>query len=220
MKEYEEIVKSLQKGLEAEHTAIDQYRAQLENLKNAYARQVFGHALRHEREHAGHFARALSFFSRQNAMPGLRESLGLVGQRLGMWSRTTEAKGFLAGIAAAFIGATLAPGIKKGLRPLAVKATQGVMTISEKARDAIDSMSKGVKEIADEAKKIKDEEFARLSAEKDELEKAIMEELKGNHESALKELMDLKDEITNLKSELSKIKKLGQEVINPEEDDD
>ncbi|MDK2878657.1 MAG: hypothetical protein PWR06_1373 [Thermoanaerobacteraceae bacterium] len=96
----------------------------------------------------------------------------------------------------------------------------GKKYFSEKARDAIDSMSKGVKEIADEAKKIKDEEFARLSAEKDELEKAIMEELKGNHESALKELMDLKDEITNLKSELSNIKKLGQEVINPEEDDD
>lgn len=38
----------------------------------------------------------------------------------------------------------------------------GKKYFSEKARDAIDSMSKGVKEIADEAKKIKDEEFAIL----------------------------------------------------------
>jgi len=220
LKEYEEIVRSLQNGLEAEQAAIDQYRAQLETLKNAYARQVFGHALKHEREHAGHFARALRFFGRQNAAPGMRESLGLTGQRLGMWGRTAETRGFLAGIAAAFLGAALAPGIRKGLRPVAVKATQGVMAVSEKAREAMNTMGESVKGIADEAKKIKDEELSGLAAEKDELERSLVEELKGQHESALKELLDLKNEIINLKGEFDTIRKLGKETIEPEEDDD
>jgi hypothetical protein len=144
--------------------------------------------------------------------------LHTVWYRLGAYSRTAETKGFIAGLFTAALWGALAPGIKRGLRPLAVKATQGFLAISEQSKKALGNLEGSMKEIALEARKIRDEEFANLGFEKDEIQRALEEELKNHHQASLDEINELKNQLASLKSQFDEIKNNPPDrYTNPED---
>lgn len=126
--------------------------------------------------------------------------------RLSMALRSNKAKGFYWGVTAAALFTVVAPMVKKAVRPITVKAVEGVYTLSEYAKKLADDAKKGIDDIAKEATKFKDEQLMKMHAENDEIAKSIIEELQAQRNEALKEAQELKTVVEKLERDIEEIK--------------
>lgn len=208
----ESLISKLTNGINQETEAINQYMADIEDTRNPYVKQVLKHAFFDERTHLDNLRRTLKFFeSRKNENFTWRDSAAMNINRLSTAMRSNKAKGFLWGITAAALLGIVAPMVKKAVRPIAVKAVEGVFTLSENVKKLADDAKKGIDDITKEAVRFKDEQLVKIHTENDEIAKSIIEELQIQRNEALKEAQELKNMVEKLERDIEEIRKNGNQ---------
>ncbi|MDI3310774.1 MAG: ferritin family protein [Thermoanaerobacterium sp.] len=208
MENKDSLMKVLSDGINSETLAIEQYMADLDKIRNPYLRNIFKKVLSDEKAHQNSFKRAYDFFGKtRNNELTWQDNVSMRFKMLSNFMSTNTTKGFLLGVSAAFILASIGPNIKRALKPVAVGAVSGAMTVSEKMRNLADVAKQNIDVIAKDAVKYKDEQLSKMRNDSDEIAKSIIEELQNQRDAALKEAQDLKARMDALEKEISELSK-------------
>lgn len=115
-------------------------------------------------------------------------------------------QGFLVGMGVAALGYFLAPQLKKTLRPVAVKGTQGVMSLGSKTKhileDGKDKISNFITQNPEETG-----DSRMDSGEEKGFSSQVLKELMEEREASNRIMSELKDSILSLKEEISNMKR-------------
>lgn len=121
---------------------------------------------------------------------------------LGTLNSGLRNKSFWIGAGAMAIGIVLWPGIKKSLRPAAVKLAQGSMVVASRAKEVIDSAKENVNKIAKDAQEINKQKYNNYNVEYGQMEPPVINELKLQRDMALDEINMLKEQLNSLYTQI------------------
>ncbi|HWR41909.1 hypothetical protein [Sporomusa sp.] len=143
----EESVLGLEQVFEAKLAAIRIYEQRLGTITDPYARRSLQQMIRKERAELLHLAELTDLVEQSPEMTGLARTRRRVNHEVKM--RTGQDMTFWLG--AAVVGAVLLPSVRDKLRPLAVKAVQGVLGLTDQAQGIFSGMREDIEDLVSEA---------------------------------------------------------------------
>ncbi len=160
----EDTVMGLEQVFEAKLAAIRTYEKRLTMVTDPYARKTIQNMIRKERRELVNLADLTDLVEQGPEMNGLTRTR----RKLNHQVKTNTGKDLTFWLGAAVVGAVLLPSVREKLRPLAVKAVQGVMGLSEQAQGLFSGVREDIEDLVSEA------QFEKL---KDSIDGAIADEI-------------------------------------------
>jgi hypothetical protein len=159
----EDAAVGLEKIFETKLAAIQSYEQQVEAVHDPFAQQAMREMIRQERKELLHLAELTELMEKSPELGGFTRARLRLNHRIK--TNTGKDRGFWLGVAT--VGAILVPGVREKLRPIAVKAVQGVMGLSDQAQGFISGIKEDIEDIVSEV------QFEKI---KQSLDTAIEEE--------------------------------------------
>jgi hypothetical protein len=150
----EETVNSLEQVFEAKMAAIRTYEQKMATVTDPYARRSLQYMIQEERNQLLNLADLVEIVEQSPDMG----RLGRARKRLTHQMRTTPGRNVTLGLGIAILGVLMLPTVRDTLRPIALRAFQGVMDLSEQAQGLVAGMKEDLEDIVAEAQfeKLKD----------------------------------------------------------------
>ena len=166
----EDTALGLEQVFEAKLTAIRIYEQKLNTISDPYARKALVQMIRKERKELLELAELTDLVEKGPEMNGLMRSKYHFNHEVKM--RTGHNVTFWLG--AIVVAAALMPSVREKLRPLAVKAVQGVIGLTEQAQGIFSGVREDIEDLVSEA------QFERFKDSLDDIE----EETEATDETA------------------------------------
>lgn len=143
----EETIGSLEQVFDAKLAAIKTYEQRLTTVTDPYARRVLQQMIKKERQELLRLAELTDLVEQTPELRTLSRAKRRFNHELK--SRTGQDMTFWLG--AAVVGAVLLPSVREKLRPIAVKAVQGVLGLSEQAQSMFSNVREDLEDLVSEA---------------------------------------------------------------------
>ncbi|QDR82381.1 hypothetical protein [Sporomusa termitida] len=143
----EETVTGLEQVFEAKLAAIRTYEQRLSTITDPYARRSLQQMIRKERKELLHLADLTDLVEQSPELNGLTRTQRRFNHEVKM--HTGQDLTFWLG--AAVVGAVLLPSVREKLRPLAVKAVQGIVGLTEQAQGVFSGVREDIEDLVSEA---------------------------------------------------------------------
>lgn len=143
----EDTVIGLEQVFEAKLAAIRTYEKRLAMVTDPYARKSIQNMIRKERRELVNLADLTELVEQGPEMNALTRTR----RRLNHQVAANTGKDLTFWLGAAVVGAVLLPSVREKLRPLAVKAVQGVMGLSEQAQGLFSGVREDIEDLVSEA---------------------------------------------------------------------
>ncbi len=142
----EDAVAGLEQIFETKLAAIQSYERQLETVRDPFAQQALRGMIRKERKELLHLAELTDLMEKSPELGRFTRARLRLNHRI----KTNTGQDMIFWLGAAAIGAILVPGVREKLRPIAVKAVQGVMGLSDQAQGFISGIKEDIEDIVSE----------------------------------------------------------------------
>lgn len=146
----QQLLNYLQDDLNSEYKAIDSYGQHMASTQNPHVRQIYRHIIRDEQDHVNSLTNLIQTIPRWG--PGLGNRMYMSSRRLGYWLRSRQGQGFALGVGAAAAAAYVGPMILRGLRPVAVRAVQGLLNVTDRAAATLSGTREKLEDLVAEAR--------------------------------------------------------------------
>lgn len=143
-----ETVAGLEQIFEAKLAAVRSYEQRLSAVTDPYARRVVQQMICQERKELLHLAELTDLVEQSPEMNCLTRTR----RRMDYQVKASTGRDMKFWLGAAAVGAVLLPGVREQLRPLAVKAVQGVMGLTEQAQALVSGMREDMEDLVSEAR--------------------------------------------------------------------
>lgn len=143
----EQTVNSLEQVFEAKMAAIQTYEQKLATVSDPYARKSLQYMIQEERQQLLNLADLVEIVEQSPDMGRLSRAR----KRMAHQMRTSPGRSAALGVGIALLGALMLPAVKDKLRPMALKAFQGVMDLSEQAQGLVATVREDIEDIVAEA---------------------------------------------------------------------
>ncbi len=143
----QESSKGLEQIFEAKLAAVHTYERQLTSVTDPYARKILQNMIKQERRELMNLTELTDLVEQSPDMGGFTRARRRLGHQFKM--RTGQDTTVWLGTAALAI--LLLPSMREKLRPLAVKAAQGIMGLSEQAQGLFSGVREDLEDIVSEA---------------------------------------------------------------------
>ncbi|HEY3426179.1 MAG TPA: hypothetical protein VGL27_15380 [Negativicutes bacterium] len=142
----EDAAVGLEQIFETKLAAIQSYERQLETVRDPFAQQALRGMIRKERKELLHLAELTELMEKSPELGRFTRARLRLNHRI----KTNTGQDMIFWLGAAAIGAILVPGVREKLRPIAVKAVQGVMGLSDQAQGFISGIKEDIEDIVSE----------------------------------------------------------------------
>jgi hypothetical protein len=142
----EDAAVGLEQIFETKLAAIQSYERQLETVRDPFAQQALRGMIRQERKELLHLAELTELMEKSPELGRFTRARLRLNHRL----KTNTGQDMIFWLGAAAIGAILVPGVREKLRPIAVKAVQSVMGLSDQAQGFISGIKEDIEDIVSE----------------------------------------------------------------------
>lgn len=143
----EQTINSLETVFEAKMAAIRTYEQKLATVNDPYARKSLQYMIQEERAQLLNLADLVEIVEQSPDLGRLTRAR----KRMAHQMRTNPARSAALGVGIALLGALMLPAVKDKLRPMALKAFQGIMDLSEQAQGLVSTMREDIEDIVAEA---------------------------------------------------------------------
>lgn len=128
-------------------TAVRASERKLASVSDPYARKALQQMIQEERSQLLQLAELIEIVEQNPQSGSFTRARRQISHRL----KNRDSKSFAYGIGVALLGALLFPTIKDSLRPVALKAMQGVKDLSEQAQSLVGSVREDMEDLVAEA---------------------------------------------------------------------
>jgi hypothetical protein len=142
----EDAAAGLEQIFETKLAAIQSYERQLETVRDPFAQQALRGMIRKERKELLHLAELTELMEKSSELGRFTQARLRLNHRI----KTNTGQDMIFWLGAAAVGAILVPGVREKLRPIAVKAVQGVMGLSDQAQGFISGIKEDIEDIVSE----------------------------------------------------------------------
>lgn len=143
----EQTINSLEQVFEAKMTAIQTYEQKLATVSDPYARESLQYMIQEERRQLLNLADLVDIVEQSPDMGRLSRAR----KRMAHQIRMNPGRSAALGVGIALLGALMLPAVKDKIRPMALKAFQGVLDLSEQAQGLVATMREDIEDIVAEA---------------------------------------------------------------------
>lgn len=143
-----ETIAGLEQVFEAKLAAVRSYEQRLSAVTDPYARRVVQQMISQERKELLHLAELTDLVEQSPEMNCLTRTR----RRMDYQVKASTGRDMKFWLGAAAVGAVLLPGVREQLRPLAIKAVQGVMGLTEQAQSLVSGMREDMEDLVSEAR--------------------------------------------------------------------